>query len=380
MRIVDFHNHYYPPEYVEALKRPASPSSVRVTYDQNGNPCVHYPGDYNILVPGHRDIDYRQRVLDEHGVDTQVLSFTTPGVHVETPALAVEWARMVNNAFARVVRERRGRFTSLATLPLNDPAASVIELERAMTELGMAKVPQSIALGHSVDETSVKATWHVPRAHYLESWGDARAVGGTLSVVQPLILPLFGGRTPVEVLGLMVAGKDRPGYDIVRETWNPILGERDFDTKWNRVLHDGFLSGSELPEVVPSLTAKPLAELASLVGGAGTTRAEAGSPGGLEIVFLPSPSLHDGRFANDGWLQELPDPLTKLTWDNPALVSPKTAETLGLASEDVVRIDHSGRALELPVSILPGMCTASSGTARSMPSRPRSASRRRSSP
>ena len=125
----------------------------------------------------------------------------------------------------------------------------------------MAKVPQSIALGHSVDETSVKATWHIPRAHYLESWGDARAVGGTLSVVQPLILPLFGGRTPVEVLGLMVGGKDRPGYDIVRETWKPILGEAEFDTKWNRVLHDGFLAGSELPEVVPTLTAQPLAEL-----------------------------------------------------------------------------------------------------------------------
>jgi aminocarboxymuconate-semialdehyde decarboxylase len=137
MRIVDFHNHYYPPEYVEALKRPASGSSVRVTYDADGNPCVHYPGDYNILVPGHRDIDFRQRVLDEHGVDTQVLSFTTPGVHVERPDLAVAWARMVNDAFARVVRERRGRFTALATLPLNDPAASVLELERAMKELGL---------------------------------------------------------------------------------------------------------------------------------------------------------------------------------------------------------------------------------------------------
>jgi aminocarboxymuconate-semialdehyde decarboxylase len=77
MRIVDFHNHYYPPEYVEALK--TSVSSVRVTYDEDDNPCVHYPGDYNILVPGHRDIEYRQRVLDEHGVDTQVLSFTTRG-------------------------------------------------------------------------------------------------------------------------------------------------------------------------------------------------------------------------------------------------------------------------------------------------------------
>jgi MoCo/4Fe-4S cofactor protein with predicted Tat translocation signal len=220
----------------------------------------------------------------------------------------------------------------------------------------MAKVPHSIALGHSVDETSSQAEWHIPRAHYLESWGDARAVGGTLSVVQPLILPLFGGRSALEVLGLMVGGKDRPGYEIVRETWNPILGEGEFDTKWNRVLHDGLLSGSELPEVVPTLTAQPLAELARLIGGAaGSQTAEAGSPGGLEIVFLPSPSLHDGRFANDGWLQELPDPLTKVTWDNPALVSPKTAEMLGLANQDLIRLDYTGRSLELPVWILPGM-------------------------
>ena len=121
----------------------------------------------------------------------------------------------------------------------------------------MAKVPHSIALGHTIDETSSKAKWHVPRAHYLESWGDARAVGGTLSVVQPLILPLFGGRTAVEVLGLMVGGKDRPGYDIVRETWTPILGEGEFDKKWNRVLHDGLLAGSELPEVVPNSPRSP---------------------------------------------------------------------------------------------------------------------------
>ena len=244
----------------------------------------------------------------------------------------------------------------------------------------MAKVPHSIVLGHSVDETSSKAEWHVPRAHYLESWGDARAVGGTLSVVQPLILPLFGGRTPVEVLGLMVGVQvDAPtptstpaptpgtppsrglrsGYDIVRDTWKPILGEAGFDVNWNRVLHDGFLSGSELPEVVPTLTAEPLAELARSIGGGAGATGSGGAPGesrsGLEVVFLPSPSLHDGRFANDGWLQELPDPLTKLTWDNPALVSPKTAEALGLANEDVVRLEYAGRSLELPVWLLPGM-------------------------
>jgi MoCo/4Fe-4S cofactor protein with predicted Tat translocation signal len=224
----------------------------------------------------------------------------------------------------------------------------------------LAKVPHLIALGHTVDETSSKVEWHIPRAHYLESWGDARAVGGTLSVIQPLILPLFGGRTPVEVLGLMVGGQDRPGYDIVRETWKPILGEGEFDRKWNRVLHDGFLSGSELPEVVPKLTAQPFAELARLIGAgaagaAGSQPAEAGSPSSLEIVFVPSAALHDGRFANDGWLQELPDPLTKLTWDNPALLSPKTAEPLGLASGDLIRLDYAGRGLELPVWILPGM-------------------------
>ena len=133
----------------------------------------------------------------------------------------------------------------------------------------------------------------------------------------------------------------------MRETWKPILGEAEFDRNWNRVLNDGFLTGSELPEVVPSLTGQPVAELARSTGG------EAAN--GLEVVFLPSPSLHDGRFANDGWLQELPDPLTKLTWDNPALVSPKTAASLGLANHDWVRLDYGGRSIELPVWLLPGM-------------------------
>lgn len=132
---IDFHNHYYPPEYLEALK--AGRSSIRMDYDADGNPRLHYPGDYNILVPGHRDLDYRERVLEEHGVDMQVATFTTPGTHMETPALAVELARKVNDAYA-VERSRRRRFTFLATLPLNDAEASVRELERAVTVLGLA--------------------------------------------------------------------------------------------------------------------------------------------------------------------------------------------------------------------------------------------------
>jgi len=134
MAIVDFHNHYYPPEYLAALE-PAG-SCLRITTDGDGNPRVHYPGDYNVMVRGHRDIAYRQSVLDEQGVGVQVISLTTPGTHVETPAVAVELARITNDAFARV-RSERPRFVPLATLPLCDAAASAAELVRAMDELGM---------------------------------------------------------------------------------------------------------------------------------------------------------------------------------------------------------------------------------------------------
>lgn len=136
MPIIDIHNHYYPPEYLEALPRVGS--SLRITHDAAGNPVVHYPGDYNVMVPGHRDIAYRATVLAEHGVDRQVLSFTTPGTHVETPRVAVALARIVNDAFARVVAERPDRFSALATLPLCDPAASVDELARALGPLGLS--------------------------------------------------------------------------------------------------------------------------------------------------------------------------------------------------------------------------------------------------
>lgn len=131
--IIDFHNHFYPPEYIDALRSDAS--AVRVTDDAHGNPCIHYPGDYNVAVRGHRDIAYRQQVLDAEGVTKQVITLTTPGTHVETREMAVELARLVNDAFARVIAERGSHFTALATLPLNDPAASVAELRRAMTEL-----------------------------------------------------------------------------------------------------------------------------------------------------------------------------------------------------------------------------------------------------
>src|SRR5688572_864476 len=133
MPIIDFHNHYYPPEYLDALE--PSGSCLKITHDDDGNPVVHYPGDYNVMVRGHRDIAYRQTVLDDHHVDTQVISLTTPGTHVETPAIARRLATITNDAFARVRDERRGRFIPLATLPLCDPAASTTEFLRAFDTL-----------------------------------------------------------------------------------------------------------------------------------------------------------------------------------------------------------------------------------------------------
>ena len=135
MPVIDFHNHFYPPAYLDALR--AGRSNVRVVVDADGNPVLHYPGDYNVAVAGHRDITYREKVLEQEGVDLQVLTLTTPGTHVEAPARAVELARLVNDAFAAVARERSRRFTALATLPLNDPAASVAELRRAVKDLGL---------------------------------------------------------------------------------------------------------------------------------------------------------------------------------------------------------------------------------------------------
>ena len=157
--IVDFHNHYYPPPYLDAIK--AGGLKVRMDFDADGNPRLHYPGDYNILVPGHRDLDFRERVLEEHGVTRQVLTFTTPGVHYEAAAQAVRLARLINDAFAGEI-SRRKHYTALATLPLNDPRASVVELERAVRELDMrGAMVFSNVNGTGLDDVMYMPLWEM---------------------------------------------------------------------------------------------------------------------------------------------------------------------------------------------------------------------------
>ena len=136
MPVIDFHNHFYPAAYLDALRSGAS--RVQVTIDEDGNPRLHYPGDYNIAVRGHRDISYREEVLASMGVDRQIISLTTPGTHVETPGVAVALAAITNDAFARIASERASRFSAFATLPLCDPAASVTEFVRAVDQLRLS--------------------------------------------------------------------------------------------------------------------------------------------------------------------------------------------------------------------------------------------------
>ncbi len=138
MTIIDFHNHFYPPEYLEALQ--TGPSRIRVTFDDEENPVLHSPGDVNIVVPGHRDISFRESVLEKAGVDLQVLTFTAPGTLIEEAERGAELARVVNDVLGRIKENRSHRFTALATLPLHHPKAAVEEFERVTAELGFRGV------------------------------------------------------------------------------------------------------------------------------------------------------------------------------------------------------------------------------------------------
>ncbi len=207
----------------------------------------------------------------------------------------------------------------------------------------LSRVKFKVHLGLYEDETAQKCQWHVPQAHELEAWGDVRAYEGTVSIIQPLIEPLYGGKSAHELLAAMRGEPDASGYEIVREYWRGQHRGDDFEMFWRRTLHDGIMAGTSLPGKTPPQN-PAINELSE------TSR----DWSGLEINFAPDPTIWDGRFSNNGWLQELPKPLTKLTWDNAVLLSPHTAKELQLLNEDLVELRLGGRSVRGPVWILPG--------------------------
>jgi molybdopterin-containing oxidoreductase family iron-sulfur binding subunit len=216
----------------------------------------------------------------------------------------------------------------------------------------LSKVKTRIHLSLYDDETSELCHWHIPEAHTLETWGDARAYNGAVSIMQPLIAPLYGGKSAHEVLAVFTGQAGRTSHDLVRDYWKTQRPSADFEKFWQTSLHDGFIAGTALSakSVAPRID-----NLKMLVAKKeATVENPLSAPAALEIIFKPDPTIGDGRFANNGWLQELPKPLTLLTWDNAALISPKMAERLGLGNEDVVELKYNGRSVKAPVWVTPG--------------------------
>lgn len=205
----------------------------------------------------------------------------------------------------------------------------------------LTRAASRVHLSPEVNETSVLCQWHVPQSHYLEAWGDARAYGGTTSVIQPLILPLYASKSSHEFLDALLSDSGRSDYEIVRDHWQKQNSWEDFEKSWRWALHDGLVAGTAAATVSPIL--RPL----QLPPPVATSKS-------LEMIFRPDPAIWDGRFANNGWLQELAKPVTKLTWDNAALVGPAFARKQSLANGDLVELESAGRILRLPVWIAPG--------------------------
>jgi molybdopterin-containing oxidoreductase family iron-sulfur binding subunit len=267
---------------------------------------------------------------------------------------------------SRLVDEMRAGSVEMLVILGGNPAYS------APADIGFAEalsqVTFSAHLGLYQDETAARSQWHVPEVHPLEAWGDVRAYDGTASIVQPLIAPLYGGHSAHELLAALSDSPERSGHDVVRGAWGARQPTGDFDRFWQQSLHDGVIAGTTLPSLTvalrPDWAASPTTS-PDIAGGARPNPAPSqegqGRGADLEVVFRPDPTIHDGRYANNTWLQELPKPITMLTWENAITLGPATAERLGLTDGDVAELRYAGRTIAGPVMVVPGQAEASVG-------------------
>ena len=201
-------------------------------------------------------------------------------------------------------------------------------------------IPVTVHLGSHLDETGAISNWHINKSHYLENWSDARAYDGTISIIQPMIAPLYNGKSAHDMFQALLADPQASAFDVVQANAKTYV-KGDFATSWRKALHDGWVEGTALPA---KATGAPK-------GGAVAT---APATSGLEISFRPDPSLYDGRYANVGWLQELPKQVTNLSWDNAALMSMETMASLKVDESDPLEIEFNGRKVIAPVLMAPG--------------------------
>ena len=222
--------------------------------------------------------------------------------------------------------------------PVYNAPRGLVEDRQTKTPLDWAdlqkKVPNVVRLGYHEDATSAMSQWHVPLAHYLEAWGDALTSGGEYLSIQPMILPLFGGLSEIELMNMLLGGAKTEGPELVQETFRLTNPPGDFQTVWSQFLQDGSAAHAQNTD-----------QPAAFNSGAGGTQlsdsssfSSAPTPESPEIVLTASYTMDDGRYANNGWLQELPDPVSKLSWDNAASISPAYAKRLGVETGDLLQI------------------------------------------
>jgi molybdopterin-containing oxidoreductase family iron-sulfur binding subunit len=289
------------------------------------------------------------------------------------------------HALAQLVNEALGNLGSTVTLmPAPDAPSEVAGLKQLAADLNggavdtlvvlggnpaydapadlkfaeaMAKTKTRIYLGEDTNETAVAANWVLQGANYLETWGDGRSFDGTASIQQPMIQPLFDGKSPIEFLATVLGAPSTRGYDLIRETWKTQLAS---DKAWRKAVHDGLIEGTAVSPITASVNKTAVMDAVTAAGS---------GPGAedMELVFVPSSHAWDGRFNNNAWLQEAPDPITKITWDNVALISLATAKKLGLAaslnqiettdssySAEQIKIQYKGAEITIPAIIQPG--------------------------
>ena len=329
-------------------------------------------GVAGISAPSYNWTDEQQKFLAALAKDLKASagkSVVIPGLFQDRSVEALALA--INNALGNL-----GKTVFVASEPVNPyPAKSqIMDLKALVSDLNAGKVDLLVILnsnpiysspadlefaaafdkakivahlGSHLDETGQNAHWHIPAAHFLESWSDTRAYDGTVSIVQPLIDPLYGGKTAHDVLQALLNEPFLSAYEAVRETTKPLI-KGDFETGWRKALHQGWVDGTAFDK-----TAKTSVDVAFK----GTVPAPApkdATGSTVEIIFRPDPSIYDGRWSNVGWLQELPKPVSNLSWDNAAQVSGATLSKLGLEEDNIIELTVAGRKVKAPVIAVPG--------------------------
>jgi molybdopterin-containing oxidoreductase family iron-sulfur binding subunit len=303
-------------------------SAIAADLKANAGKCVVIPGEQQTPAVHLAAIAINQ-ALGNVGKTVVYTETVNPMPSIQGPDLV----SLVNDMKA-------GKVDWLVILNANPVYAAPVDLQ---FEEALGKVKTTAHLGSHLNETGLVTEWHINGAHYLESWSDTRAYDGTATVIQPMIDPLYGGKTTHDVIQSMLDQPDLSAYDVVRKTWQGNLGAAEAEHAWRKILHDGMVGG----------TAFEAKTVSAKIGDLQAT-APSAAEGTVEVIFRPDPNVYDGRYANVGWLQEIPKPVTNMSWDNAALMSFRTLSKFKLAEQDVIAIESNGNTVLAPVLAVPG--------------------------